>query len=304
MRSIQESLNVLAGTTGRSSQDCINILAGTTANPTEQQQAFNTWAGTSNLTRQGAANSKAGTTANPLSLQAALDGLAETGGDVPLSISGLKLWVKADAGTYLDTALTSPATANNDVVMGWADQSGNSNKLTQVIVGKSPLLKTNTLNSKPTLLFDGATTQMGATSFTLAQPVTVYMVFKSVTWTSNDTIYDGNAGNSMRLYQVGVSPSLSMGAGPASNALAVDTYGIITNIWNGASSVIQINNLTEATANAGTTSPSGFKLGEFGGTSANSNIQVAEICIYNTAHDASQRTTIKNYLAAKYAISI
>lgn len=57
---IQDKMNILAGTTGRSVIDCLNII--NSASDTSEQDAFNRWAGTTGLRKQDAANVKAGTT--------------------------------------------------------------------------------------------------------------------------------------------------------------------------------------------------------------------------------------------------
>jgi len=306
-RPIQDSLNQLAGTVGRSNQDCINILAGTTANPREQQDAFNIWAGTSGLSRQGAANVKAGTTSNPLSLQGALDTLA-FGTFTPASISGLVGWWHTGAGLFQDSGLTTPATANDDPIGGWQDQSGNNRNLLQTTSGRRPLLKTNTLNSRSTILFDGSDDYLTTGAFTFNQPETIYIVFQQVSWASSDTIFDGASGNSMRLYQNLTTPTINMTAGADTNfstSATIGSYFIVTTIFNGASSILQVNNLTELSGNASTNNAGGFTLGIFGNlVSAPANIQVAEVCLFNTAHGSTDRTSMKNYLASRYNISI
>src|SRR4051794_1826732 len=80
----------------------------------------------------------------------------------PTDVSGLKLWLKADAGAYSDSGTT--LCANNDTVKQWNDQSGNSNNVTQVTSGKRPTYKTGIQNGQPVLRFDGVDDflQMGA----------------------------------------------------------------------------------------------------------------------------------------------
>ena len=72
----------------------------------------------------------------------------------PMDISGLGLWLKADEGTYQDDGMGTPATADDDVVGGWEDQSGNGFDVTQAVAANKPLLKTGILNGKPVLRFD------------------------------------------------------------------------------------------------------------------------------------------------------
>jgi hypothetical protein len=75
----------------------------------------------------------------------------------PLSVPGLALWFKADAGTWQDSALTTPAAADGDVVGGWVDQSASAHALVQATTSKKPTLKTgaNGINGLPVVRGDG-----------------------------------------------------------------------------------------------------------------------------------------------------
>lgn len=64
----------------------------------------------------------------------------------PLSISGLKVWLKADAITGL---------VNLDPVGTWSDSSGNGYNVTQATAGKKPTYKTGIQNSLPAVSSDG-----------------------------------------------------------------------------------------------------------------------------------------------------
>lgn len=65
--SLQDELNRIISTTGRSNQHCLNVLAGTTANPRSSQVAANIYAGTTGLSVQEALNTVASVTAKNLS---------------------------------------------------------------------------------------------------------------------------------------------------------------------------------------------------------------------------------------------
>lgn len=64
-----------------------------------------------------------------------------------------KAWLDANIGTYQDTALTTPATANNTLVRGWKDQSGNT---ADFVATNGPTLKTNAQNGLSALDFTPA----------------------------------------------------------------------------------------------------------------------------------------------------
>lgn len=179
----------------------------------------------------------------------------------------------------------------------WADQSGNGRDLLQGTDTNRPALQADS-----SILFDGVDNFLKCGAFTLNQPETVYILFRSVTWTLNDVVYDGNTAGSMYLYQSATTPDLRVFAGSAlvpNSNLAVNTYGVHCGVYNGVSSVSQINNTTAITGNAGAANAGGFTLGADGGlVSGFSNIQVKEVIIYPTAHDATTRANVIRYLSA------
>ena len=75
----------------------------------------------------------------------------------PLSISGLQFWVDAaDSATlYTDSALTTLAVSDGDVIGGWKDKSGNSRNALQTDGTKKPLLKLAVINGKNSARFNG-----------------------------------------------------------------------------------------------------------------------------------------------------
>ena len=64
---------------------------------------------------------------------------------LPGSFSGLRLWLRADAGVSKDSA---------DKVSGWADQSSSGNPASQASAAKQPLWISSALNGQPVLRFD------------------------------------------------------------------------------------------------------------------------------------------------------
>jgi hypothetical protein len=64
----------------------------------------------------------------------------------PASVSGLKAWLRSDAGVEADPA---------GRVAAWRDQSGQPNDLTQGVLLRRPVLGPSALNGLPVLHFDG-----------------------------------------------------------------------------------------------------------------------------------------------------
>jgi hypothetical protein len=186
-------------------------------------------------------------------------------------------------------------TATNGLVSQWDDVSGNGRHLKQATETNRPGLQAD-----GSILFDGVDNYLKCDAFTLNQPETVYLLFRQVTWTSGGHVFDGNAGDSGRVVQFNATPAIRVSAGSSvaqNGNLAVNTYGAIAVVINGASSLIQVNSTTATTGNAGANNMGGFTLGASGAAAAFGNIQVKEAVVYAAAHDADQRARIIEYLS-------
>lgn len=224
-------------------------------------------------------------------------GLKKQMGSIPLGflpsrVAGLVLWTRFNSGI----------TVTGSGVSQWDDQSGNGNHLKQATDTNRP-----SKEADGSVLFDGVDNYLKADAFTLVQPETIYVLGKQVTWTSNDKLFDGNASNSGLVFQNGTTPDLQAFAGTISSAssdLTLDNYGVVITIFNGASSVFQVDNNTPITGNFGAANMGGFTLAAQGSNLNFSNIQIKEVIIYNTAHDAATRAQVIKYLADVGDLSI
>ena len=182
-------------------------------------------------------------------------------------------------------------------VSTWADQSGEGNDLVQATDGARPPKQ-----SDGTILFNGTDEYLKCVAFTLAQPETVYVLFKQVTWTANDRIFDGNTNNTGEVIQAVSSPTLQ-GTSDLVNVqnnanLPIGSYGVLCCVFDGSSSVIKVNNTTAVTGEMGAGNMSGFTLAVAGGAASGfGNIQIKEIILYAVAHDAATHLHQIRYLA-------
>lgn len=231
--------------------------------------------------------------------------LAENAGsNATDAYAGLTFTASGSAPTAA-AGIVAGIASNGDVVSQWTDKSGNSRNAVQTTVGNKPLLQsTGGPNSTPSILFDGSNDNLSV-AYTQAQPNTKIAVYKIVSWALSDNVY--GAGNTVVMN--GSTPEIrissSGGSQVAGNTnLAVGTYGIVTAIWNGASSSLQINNTTATTGNPGTGDHSGNYLASTVTPSAWGNVQFCEFLHYSAALDSTQTTLIKNYLSAKWGISL
>lgn len=231
--------------------------------------------------------------------------------DAPPS-SGMKLWLKADAGVTKD---------GSNVVSTWADQSGLGNDVSQTTASNCPLWVDSTLNSKPVIRFVGDGTSSSdalsrtSISFSGASGITMVVVGKL------------NAG--------AISFSTFVSYGYDTDAYYIRKYSA-NNYWQGVGNVLGSCNITNAFRileadlvdstdvvtlyEAGTSVATGSKTGSllssgflnigavkywWGGYNwGNSALtgDIAEILIYDHALTTSDRGTMVDYLKAKYGL--
>lgn len=228
---------------------------------------------------------------------------AGSGSFTPLAFSPA-LWLDANdpATLFQNSTLTTPATADGDPVGGWKDKSGNARHLTQATSSKRPTLKTNIQNGLPVVRGDGVDDFLRC-AFTFAQPQTFFFVTRVNTFlssafllggvTDDRRIFSGGGANRKYMYAgTGLAPSLTH---------TDNTWGVLTAVFNGASSTIALNAGSATTGNSGTNTGGGVTL--FGSDSVGQcgAMDIAELLLFGTL-TADEKTQILNYLNAKWAV--
>lgn len=222
----------------------------------------------------------------------------------PKSISGLAGW-----WDFHDSATVTVDTGISAV----RDKSGNNRTLLQATANNQPTWTPSAINGKYAADFNGTSHRLRA-SFTLSQPFTVFVVgrFNGTNPSSNQTMIDGFAGgNRARVFWSGAATTalgmnagsaLSMPTSPAANVLANAVY---ESVFDGASSFFGWSGSPTVSGNAGTAVPDGITIGAFGtGATAFGQVTVAHVLVYGSALPASQRSTIRKWLASLYALTV
>ncbi len=211
--------------------------------------------------------------------------------------ANLAAWFNADKGITIATGVSA-----------WADQSGNSRTLSQGTAGNQPSYSaTGGPNSIGALTLDGVDDRMATAGFTLNQPVTHYFLTKQISWLAGHRIFDGNTANSNLLMQTdggggssAVSPNILAFAGTRSSSittLSIGSWGVVTVVFNGASSEIRLNFAASLTGDFGATNAGGLNLGSVSGSGdAPANVSVAEWLVYSAAHNTATQDQIIRYL--------
>lgn len=221
----------------------------------------------------------------------------------PSDIAGLTRWYKADALSLND----------NDAVATWTDSSGNVNA-TQGTGANQPTYKTNIVNGKPIVRFNGTSTRLSIGDLSALTAAEGFIVIKTVadpaaglssgglweigtepfvthfSFSADGTIYDQFGTNARKTT---VNPATSLAA-------AFNIYSVYSaaNDWqsylNGVSLFSTAVNTAAFTATAtlgSDTAATNFLSGD-----------VAEFILYNAKLSAGDRTNVLSYLTSKYGL--
>jgi hypothetical protein len=223
----------------------------------------------------------------------------------PANLSGLSLWLKADAGVTL----------SGSNVTAWADQSGNGNNVTVPDGGTPPVFESSQINGKPAIYSDGSgTIGLGTNQINLNE-FTVFVVQKPFVNTARRAFsnigYDGG--------------NILIGAWESSGDVYTRTcYGgldwvyqdLVTQqfVWHldimTNSTITNLSSYWQDGVNYATTADvanilDGVSIGadEYHyGQIGNGKIQYAEFVLYNRILSEPERQQVEGYLNTKYAI--
>ena len=201
----------------------------------------------------------------------------------PLELENLIIWCKHNTGIKV----------TGSGVSQWNDLSGNNNHLTQSTDTNRPSKELD-----GSILFDGVDNFLAKTGLTLNQPHTVYMQFKQVTWTNGDVIIGYGGGATRFLGQSSSTPDVRLfnGTGNIVIPIPLDIYASLAVVSNGSSSVLQLNNNTPVTGEAGSNNASAIQLATNNQVNSFANMQVKELIVFNAAHDLPTREKVIDYL--------
>jgi hypothetical protein len=229
------------------------------------------------------------------------------------SLSGLSLWLKADAGV---------AIGGGNHVNTWADQSSNGNNAVGPTM-KKPVYVANGINGKPTMSFNGSTElfQINNSNSLDVTNCSIYIVLqRNGNGTGNEVTFMKN-GNT--LYDAGRYWQTALLNGENSNFavytndvldrdsntyLADGLARIMSFTFDGSTFNIYSNGIKTASyaQNGDINSSTGIL--QIGGYNASFNAQeyfngyISEFIIFNRALTDEENLSVTNYLNSKYAI--
>jgi hypothetical protein len=223
--------------------------------------------------------------------------------------SGLKLWMRADAGVSQDS---------NSGVSGWSDQSAAASHASQSVITNRPSVVWNQINGKPVVKFDGASD---------------YLQTVPVSWTGNDYTYffvwkkDGTPKSTHTVLSrastftsAGNNFSFTSASGSATgknDAVGSNADASTTNKFSTAFNYVSVtrqNSTAKGTkvfingvidGQSGTSTSSvlvgtsyPFFIGGWNTTRANASL--AEVLVYNRNLSSIERGAVEQYLRDRY----
>lgn len=224
-------------------------------------------------------------------------------------VAGSALWLSTrDLTTLYQSSGGAAAVLDTDPVGQWQDKSGNSRHVAETT--NKPVLKLNQVNGLPSVRFDGVNDKLQAL-FTLNAPFTFFLVLSQLTWTANDVIVGGGAGDNFTFGQYSSSPGIAtlwVGNGTTSARdanLPLTTFGIVE-VQEGSAGggkFVKVNN-NASTTQTGTDAfdKGGITLGAHPNPSNFGNIDIAEFLLYPSLLSAGQSTSVRDYLNQKFGV--
>ena len=248
----------------------------------------------------------------------------------PDDIAGLLLWLKADGIVGL---------SDGDAVATWLDETTNNNDFSQATASFRPVYKTNILNGKPIVRFDGIDNGLiSANPIIPASDFTLFIVLKSASNQSDLAcpFEQGLASPTVAFtlqFQSFDAPFLCFGGSNNTdyrlkNYAATDTnLHLITRHHLGTTGKIWLDGVLETLSTVTTGPTYGADITSFTATMAAAasdrdsaklgfvalddesyrdrfwDGDIAEVIIYDSGLSDANRQAIESYLASKYGIS-
>ena len=209
--------------------------------------------------------------------------------------TGLIAWFRAD----------TEVTEGTGGVSAWGDPVGGFD-LAQATEANRPALVAAVINGQPVIRFTRANADhlARATTPTPVQPYTWVMVAALTTGSAifQWAVSDGASFRSLG-YNNSDQPAIFSGGVVADDVASDGNFHALIGVFNGASSEIFVDNASVVTGDAGAGNFSGgIVVGA--GPSASDPLggDIAEVLLYDHVLDASERTALDTYFAARYGI--
>jgi hypothetical protein len=235
----------------------------------------------------------------------------------PRSIAGLiGWWDFSDATLLRQTLAGATAVTDDGDVVGYAiDKSGNDRPMAANNNARRPVYKTNILNGKSGLRFDGADDALAATTHSGTAPdaQTWFGVFANISTATFGTRFFARDSLSGLFVNSGVSPMRAEYFLGATSTFTTPVIAIGDAIYsvtfpNTSECVVRQNgslNNTIITPNGEYRTATGLRVGANNPDGGNATAcDCLEVLIWHFALSAAQRSLVEKYLARKYGLTL
>lgn len=240
----------------------------------------------------------------------------------PTQISGLTLWLKADAGVFQSTG-GAAAAADNDVVGEWQDQSGNGLHFTQATTINKPKWRTNRLNGLPSIQFDGNDfVQRASVVFSSLignNAATIFAVMYQDSTDAQGSLFGGDSSGGANLNLLRLHATYDdviyydYGASGSGGRISVaqpagwdNAYHVLELFRSGASGNIRSDGVSRLSASftddLDSTASTTFYIGRDVFGTAHTGFLV-DFLVYNRALNSSERGLVRTYLTARTGLA-
>jgi hypothetical protein len=222
----------------------------------------------------------------------------------PSDVTGLQLWLKADAGTFQSDG-GAAASSDGDPVGQWRDQSSNSNHMAQATASKRGTLKLNIQNSMPVVRLDGVDDFLRAT-FSVSQPIHIFAIANLRDASAIlQRMFDGETNDVLEVNNGTTAPRFDMQANLANspNAVGTTNFTLFGFLFNAASSKMRFNGVEVGTGNPGTNGFTALTLGCRGDFAAGfGQYDFGEFLVYDSEITGNTLASLESYLNARWGI--
>jgi hypothetical protein len=156
------------------------------------------------------------------------------------------------------------------------------------------------------LEFDGVNDAL-ILGFTFNLPFTRVSAIRQKSWVNGNQIFGGGTNNAGTLLQSGVSPQIGIFDGTAvvgALSATLNTWFVVTEVHNGASSSIQLNNAAATTGNPGAVGPGGLSLGKRPSVETYANFDMGRVVGVNRVLSADELAALKTWVGAGSGVTV
>lgn len=215
----------------------------------------------------------------------------------PADVAGLVAWFKPDVGTYSDSGMTTPVSADGSAVGGWINQASGVTNATQGTDASRPILKTGIQNGLPILRCDGSDDFLGVTSY-VTSAMTLFIVFKG-----QNMLAGGSAANEYVWAKSGSNViEASFGGGTFPTFAFTDqttSFHLLTLKHTGTNITVYKDGVL-VSASAETAGQDLNYIGKYSG-GLNFSGDIGDVLLYNNALADANREAIEAFVLDRYA---